>query len=170
MNGQNRVVAGLGLPPEWAEALAAAVFSQESIGLVVFDADLRVIAANTTAELFQHTSVRSGDSAETVFTTFGLEAAIPLLRQALAADTPIIGRQPFAAREPNGGLLLLRVALFRVPPRGGTALGLLVTLNDVTEEAHAATRSALLHEASTAIGASLNVTKTAQQLADLVLP
>lgn len=161
---------GLGLPPEWAEHLAAAVFTQESIGLVMFGADLHVIATNTTAELFQRASVRIGDHADAVFAALGLAHAQPLLREALAAEAPIIRQEPFAARTPDGSTRQLRLAIFRIPPRGGQPLGLLLTVNDVTEQAHAASRAAITQEAATAIGASLDVTETAQQLADLLVP
>ncbi|MDI2132413.1 ATP-binding SpoIIE family protein phosphatase [Yinghuangia seranimata] len=170
MHEQHRLVAGLGLPSEWAERLATTVFSQGSIGLVVFDADLRVIATNASAEVLQRAPVRVGDPADAALTALGLDDALPLLRQALAADAPLLDRQPLAARGQDGHTLYLRLAMLRVPPSGGQPLGLLVTFNDVTEQVHAEARAAIVHEAAAAIGASLDVTETTQQLADLLVP
>lgn len=169
MRDHDRVVPGLGLSPVWAEHLAASVFSQESVGLVVLDAELRVIAANS-AEVFGRAPVRVGDDANTWFGAIGLGQARPLLRQALAGEGPFLGRDPVSVDAPDGNPLLLRVAVFRVPPQDGPPIGLLVTLNDVTDQARAASRAAIVHNAAAAFGASLNVKKTAQQLADLLAP
>ncbi|WP_331769640.1 SpoIIE family protein phosphatase (plasmid) [Embleya sp. NBC_00888] len=170
MHEQHRLVAGLGLPPEWAEQLAASVFTQESIGLVVLDADLRVIAANADAALFRHAPVRIGDHADTLLTALGVDDAPALLRRALTADAPVIGPQPLAAHTPGRGTLHLRLAIFRVPPRDDPPRGLLMTLYDVTDQVRAESRAALVHEAAATIGASLDVTETAQQLVDLLVP
>lgn len=168
MREQDRLVPGLGLPPEWAEHLAASMFAQASVGLVVFDADLRVIAANA-AELFQRAPVRVGDHADSLFARLGLDDTRTLLRQALAGDTPIIGKEPVTARADDGSVLWLRLAVFRIPPQDARPLGLLVTFNDVTGQRRADARAAVLHDAA-AFGSSLNVATTTQQLADLLVP
>ncbi|WP_436777623.1 SpoIIE family protein phosphatase [Yinghuangia sp. YIM S09857] len=170
MHEQSRLVAGLGLPPEWAEHLAAAVFAQASIGLLVLDAELRVIAANEDAELFRDAPVRIGVHADTVFGAFGLDDARPLLRETLASGTPVIGQELFTARATDGRELQLRLAVFRIPPYDGRPLGLLVTFNDATEQVRAESRAAMVHEAAATLGASLDVTEITRRLADLLVP
>ncbi|GCD95938.1 ATP-binding SpoIIE family protein phosphatase [Embleya hyalina] len=170
MHEQHRLVPGLGLPPEWAEQLAASLFTQDSIGLVVLDADLRVIAVNADAALFRRVAVRIGDHADTLPAALGIDDVGVLLRRALTADAPVIGRQPLVAHIPGGGTLHLRLAIFRVPPREGPPRGLLLTLHDVTDQVRAESRADIVHEGAATIGGSLDVTETAQQLVDLLVP
>ncbi|MFE2872109.1 SpoIIE family protein phosphatase [Embleya sp. NPDC059259] len=170
MYEQHRLVAGLGLPPEWAKQLTASLFIQDSIGLVVLDADLRVIAANAGAALFRHAPVRVGTHADTLLAALGVDDAGAQLRHALTADAPVVGRQPLAAHTPSDGTRYLRIAIIRIPPRDAPPRGLLMTLYDVTDQVRAESRAAIVHEAAATIGASLDVTETAQQLVDLLVP
>lgn len=163
-------MAGLGLAPVWAEHLAAAVFAQGGIALAVLDTDLRIIATNATPEAFPRTPLRVGDLADTAFPALGLDGLPGLLRRVLDAGGPAVREQPVAARAPDGGPLRLRIAVFRVPAGTAAPIGVLVTFNDVTDQARAASRAALAREAAAAIGTSLDVTENAQRLADLLVP
>ncbi|MER5434919.1 SpoIIE family protein phosphatase [Streptomyces sp. NPDC002588] len=62
------------------------------------------------------------------------------------------------------------VQLYRVEDPDGRILGVANTGHDVTEQYWARKRLQLIAEASTRIGSTLDVTRTAQELADVVVP
>ncbi|MCF2531118.1 ATP-binding SpoIIE family protein phosphatase [Yinghuangia soli] len=167
---EQRLVAGLGLSPTWAEQLAAAVFTQDIVALAVFDTDLRVVATNITAKTFPQLPIRVGDDANALFPALGLHDVTPLLRCTLTSGNASVRLQPLAAQASDGDLLHLSIGAFRVSSEDGAPLGLLVTFDNVTEQVSAESRMGLVRAAAAIIGTSLDVTETAQQLAAVLVP
>ncbi|MDX3307517.1 SpoIIE family protein phosphatase [Streptomyces sp. ME08-AFT2] len=62
------------------------------------------------------------------------------------------------------------VDLYRVQDEDGRILGVALTGHDMTEQHRARERLQLIAEASTRIGSTLDVTRTAQELADVAVP
>ncbi|NUU26077.1 MAG: SpoIIE family protein phosphatase [Streptomycetaceae bacterium] len=158
------------MPPGYGDHLAHAVLAQNTIGVIVFDADLRVTATNATPQAFPRTPVRVGASAREVFAALEADEALPMLRKVWDAGTPLVGQRPVGARAPDGTRLYLGLAVFRVPPGAGKPVGLLVTVADHTAQVLAESRRDVVHQAAASLGASLDVTTTARQLADLLAP
>jgi PAS domain S-box-containing protein len=73
-----------------------------------------------------------------------------------------------AASESRAHAWLARIAPLRDP--GGQVRGLCVTAHDLTEQHRARERLQLVNEASVRIGTTLDVSRTAQELADVCVP
>ncbi|MGW1992047.1 ATP-binding SpoIIE family protein phosphatase [Embleya sp. NPDC001921] len=159
------------LPADWASPLAHAVFDQGAMLLAAVDPDLRVVATNATAGGFPQIPMGPGDDMAAVFAALGLEYLVPVLGRALSPTGPLLRRwQLVAARAAGGNLLHLTIGILRIERAPGSTLGLLVTVNDMTDLVRSESRFEVVREAARTIGDSLDVARTAQQLADLVVP
>ncbi|MEO3752419.1 SpoIIE family protein phosphatase [Streptomyces sp. B6B3] len=158
-------------PPVQEDALLRWAFDQSRSTMALYDTDLRLLRANADAER-----------------VLGLpEAAIRGLRVPEFVDEPQSirieegMRRALQTGEPQQTRAVLHLAgherdsiwtLSLVPLRdeGGTVRGVLVSGHDMTEEQLARERLALLNEASSRVGSSLDIARTAQELADVAIP
>ncbi|MFF2732780.1 SpoIIE family protein phosphatase [Streptomyces sp. NPDC058008] len=158
-------------PPPEADALVMWAFTQSRSAMALYDTGLRLRRAN--AEMQQ---------------VLGLpEEAMQGLRVSdIVADPQSAGteermRRALETGEPQQTQVALRLAGDRtetvwtvslVPLRdaGGQARGVLLSAYDMTEAHLARERLVLLNEASRRIGSTLDLARTAQELADVAVP
>ncbi|MFG3163562.1 SpoIIE family protein phosphatase [Streptomyces sp. NPDC048232] len=161
-------------------ALSSRVITQSPVGLAVLDTDLRYVSVNpaleringipaddhigrTTHELLPHVDAARMEAAAREV----LETGQPVI------DKPTTGRTPADPDEDHAW----SVSLYRLDDALGTVLGVAVSVVDVTEqyrvsaEAEAAQRRlAAVADASARIGTTLQLDRTAHELADVAVP
>ncbi|MEU8518766.1 SpoIIE family protein phosphatase [Streptomyces sp. NPDC048577] len=161
-------------------ALSAQLVAQSPTGVAVADTDLRLVLVNPSFERITGCSaqgVLGREAAENL--PFGeRETVEETMREVLATGTPRLDR--FAterARDGQNGNRACRVSYYRLEDSVGRVIGVVATVLDVTEQyhadrqsAHARRRLAVIAQASTRIGTTLNLEQTARELADTVVP
>ncbi len=161
-------------------ALSTRVIAQSPIGLAVLDTRLRYVSVNAALERMhgvpaeEHIGRTIGDVLP-MLELAPLEAALqhvldtgqPLI------DHPAAGRTPADPHEDHAW----SVSLYRLEDARGTVLGVALSVLDVTEQHRAAVeteaarrRLALIADASARIGTTLDLDRTASELADVTVP
>ncbi|WP_246143839.1 SpoIIE family protein phosphatase [Actinacidiphila oryziradicis] len=99
------------------------------------------------------------------------EACEGVMRRVLNSGTPAVDH-PYRAWPPADRHRehAFSVSFFRIEDADGHALGVCIMSVDVTSRQRARERLAVLSEASTRIGSTLDVMRTGQELADLAVP
>ncbi|MFE0645178.1 SpoIIE family protein phosphatase [Streptomyces sp. NPDC058877] len=161
-------------------ALSDRLVSQSPIGLAVLDTELRYVLVNPALERINgipaelHLGRRIGDMLPMLDAT-ALDTA---LRTVLTTGTPLldhatVGRTPADPDHDHAW----SVSLYRLEGSEGRVLGVAVSVIDVTERHRAdaaADRSrrrlALVADASARVGTTLEVERTADELASVVVP
>ena len=160
-------------PDAAAQALSDWVLDQSPLATTVYDSNLRAVRQN--AAMRRMTGVsdedRLGQGLGAVLTSPDVAEFEERMCRVLATGQPdvdflIKGRTP---ADPDHDHAFLTSA---TPVRGrdGRVLGVCTTALDVTEQYRNRERLAMLNEASTCIGSTLDVARTAQELVDLVVP
>lgn len=162
-------------------ALSAQLVAQSPTGVAVADTDLRLVLVNPSFERITGRSAQGclgHEAAENL--PFGeREDVEETMRQVLATGTPRLDR--FATERPhhggNGSNRAWRVSYYRLEDSIGRVIGVVATVLDVTEQyradlqsSQARRRLAVIAQASTRIGTTLNLEQTARELADTVVP
>ncbi|MBN0043696.1 SpoIIE family protein phosphatase [Streptomyces actuosus] len=161
-------------------ALSTRMVSQSPMGLAVLDTGLRYLSANPALEQISGVPTedylgRTVREALPQMDAEGLEAAA---RQVLGTGLPILDR-PAVGRIPGDPDQdrAWSVSLYRLEDTLGTVLGVAASVTDITDqyraglEAEAARRRlALIADASTRIGTTLELERTAHELADVAVP
>ncbi|MFC4328064.1 SpoIIE family protein phosphatase [Streptomyces andamanensis] len=161
-------------------ALSARIVSQSPIGLAVLDTRLRYVSVNPALEQIDGVSAEEhiGRRVPEVLAEVDAEAVESAARQVLETgqslvDVFAVGRTP---ADPDTDRAW-SVSMYRLEDAVGTVLGVAVSVVDVTEqhragiEAEAARRRlALIADASARIGTTLDLDRTARELADVAVP
>ncbi|MFF8846539.1 SpoIIE family protein phosphatase [Streptomyces sp. NPDC015127] len=160
------------------EALVGALFSQSGIGLAIHDTELRLRRINPLPGDVRPASARLGPSGGALGRRIG-ELLVPedaaaveaRLRRVAATGEPLIDFVTSArlARAPDRDRIISLSAL-RLAGAKGAVRGVAVTFTDVTEHERSRKRAALVGTAASALGRSLEVSRNAQVLADLLVP
>ncbi|MGW1543041.1 SpoIIE family protein phosphatase [Streptomyces sp. NPDC002309] len=161
-------------------ALSTRMIAQSPIGLAVLDTGLRYVSVN--AALVRINGVPAeehiGRRVDEVLPMLDLGPLDAALRHVLETgqplvDHPLSGRTPADPYEDHAW----SVSLYRLEDALGTVLGVAKSVTDVTEqrragiEAEAARRRlALIADASARIGTTLDLDRTAGELADVAVP
>ncbi|MGW0997748.1 SpoIIE family protein phosphatase [Streptomyces sp. NPDC002523] len=151
-------------------ALLDALLAEAPVGLYVLDADLRRMSVGNDAP---HT-VRRPDAEESPSLVSGL--SVPEVRRALrtALDTgePVRDLRCHVHLPPGGERRQRTLSISACPLRDDDRrpLGLAVTVDDVTAGERAERRLELLRRADSTIGSSLDVFRTARELAESAIP
>ncbi|MFE2911894.1 SpoIIE family protein phosphatase [Kitasatospora indigofera] len=161
-------------------ALSTRLVAQSPIGFAVVDTDLRYVLVNPALERI------NGLPAEQVI-GLGVREAMPFLdagaieaamREVLTSGEPLlnvhtVGRTPADPGTDHAW----SGSFYRLEDGAGRVLGVAVTVVDVTDRLRAATeaagarrRLAVIADASVRIGTTLDLERTARELADLVVP
>ncbi|MEV6616988.1 SpoIIE family protein phosphatase [Streptomyces sp. NPDC051051] len=161
-------------------ALCERLIDQSPIGLALVDTDLRYLLVNPALERID--GIPAGDHVAR-----RLREALPLpdidtiesaLRQVIATGTPLldqfhVGRPPTDPDHEHAWSL----SFYRLEDPGGKVLGAALSLVDATERHRAAAeadrarrRLALIADASTHVGTTLEVERTARELAEVATP
>ncbi|MFE6867901.1 SpoIIE family protein phosphatase [Kitasatospora sp. NPDC057692] len=154
------------------QAFTRELFLQDRVGLAVFDERLRLVRTNT--HLLPYSGLppdlrgrRLGD-----FLQARDAAAVERgLRDVLRTGRPLIGAEEIVRtiEDPAGGAVMA-ISAFRLQSPDGQVIGVTALFTDVTELHRSGERLALLHRATAAVGGSLSVTGTAEELAAVLAP
>ncbi|MFH9737679.1 SpoIIE family protein phosphatase [Streptomyces roseolus] len=162
-------------------ALSDRLVDQSPLGLAVLDAELRYVLVNPALERFNGLPADRHLGRRPAEVLPGVDAA-PLeaaARRVLETGEPLLDFQTTAATpaDPGGGRHTWSVSFYRLEAAGGRVLGVAAWVVDVTERHRAdaeADRSrrrlALIADASARVGTTLEVERTADELASVVVP
>ncbi|MFB4263458.1 SpoIIE family protein phosphatase [Nonomuraea sp. GTA35] len=152
-------------------SLLEALISHFPVAMAIWDGELRCVWLNAAAEhlesVFPH--YRVGRSLTDPIPGTDTEAAQEAMRKVLADGTPMIDREARWASPDRREERTLSTSLFRLEGLDGQPLGVCSLALDISRS-RARDRLALLREASVRIGSTLDIRKTAQELADLAVP
>ncbi|WP_062646113.1 SpoIIE family protein phosphatase [Streptomyces maremycinicus] len=161
-------------------ALSTRMVAQSPNGLAVLDVDLRYVSVNPALERMNGVPAADhlGRTIYEVLPLLDAEALEAAMRQVLRTGEPLldrstVGRTPADPDEDH----VWSLSLYRLEDARGTVLGVAVSVVDVTDrhraavEAEAARRRlAVIADASTRIGTTLDLERTAFELADVAVP
>ncbi|MFJ6945515.1 SpoIIE family protein phosphatase [Streptomyces wuyuanensis] len=158
---------------ELDKALLEALFSRSPLGLFVVDPELRLIRINPAAEGMQGLAVEEalGKRPGEAWPEFSADLAEQVMGQVLRTGRPVIGWEKHG--RPPGDPdheHVYSTSSFRLEDAGGRVLGVADAAIDVTERHRAQERLKLLAEGGARIGTSLEVMRTAQELAEVAVP
>ncbi|MFF8814827.1 SpoIIE family protein phosphatase [Streptomyces pactum] len=161
-------------------ALSVRLVAQSPIGLAVYDTELRYVMVNPALARMNGRPVEDhvGRRLEETLPFLDTESLSRTMREVLADGVPQLNR--FTVGRPlddPGTEHAWSVSYYRLEGPGGRVLGLAVSVIDVTEQhraaleaARARKRLALIADASVSIGTTLDVDRTARELADVLVP
>ncbi|MFD7256519.1 SpoIIE family protein phosphatase [Streptomyces sp. NPDC059874] len=168
------LAAPLELVAQWRQdhAFTHELFLQGRVGLAVFDPDLRLLRTNT--HLLPYTGVpvslnglRLGDF------LWAEDARIidDRLREVLHSGVPLIGFSTTARTldDPRGGRIVT-IQAFRLQEPDGHPMGVATVFTDVTDHERSRGRLDLLYRATGAMGGSLSVLRTIEDLVKVLAP
>ncbi|MCJ0869563.1 SpoIIE family protein phosphatase [Streptomyces sp. AP-93] len=166
--------APLELVARWRQdhAFTHELFLQGRVGLAVFDTDLRLLRTNT--HLLPYTGVppelnglRLADFLR------GEDARIidDRLREVLHGGSPLIGFNATARTlEDARGGRVVTIQAFRLQEPDGRPMGVAAVFTDVTDHERSRGRLDLLYRATGALGGSLSVLRTVEDLVKILAP
>ncbi|MFF8973958.1 SpoIIE family protein phosphatase [Streptomyces sp. NPDC014995] len=160
---------------EWQRnrALLDGLYRRCPIGLVVHGPDLRVLRVNRAIERFSGVPAADFRGVPTGHMLLPDDArrAVDRVRQVIETGRPFIYSEQFVRMEQDPARE--RVALvssFRMEDPAGRVLGVAEMIEDITERHRAQRRLALLDQAGSRIGTTLDVAETARELAEVTVP
>ncbi|MEU8032711.1 SpoIIE family protein phosphatase [Streptomyces sp. NPDC049099] len=161
-------------------ALSARLVSQSPIGLAILDPDLRYVTVNPALERIHGLPAAEhlGRRVREVLTFLDAEAIEARMRQVLETGQPVSDRYVVGRTSADQDReYAWSVSYHRLDDATGRVIGLATSVIDITER-HEATlaatrarnRLALIAHASASIGTTLDVERTARELAGVVVP
>ncbi len=161
-------------------ALSTRIVAQSPIGLAVLDADLRYVSVNPALEQINGIPAAEhlGRTIREVLPLVDADAIEDAARQVLdtgrpSVDRSMAGRTPADPDEDRAW----SVSLYRLENALGTVLGVALSVVDITEQHRAGVeaetarrRLAVIADATTRIGTTLDLDRTAGELADVAVP
>ncbi|WP_217237399.1 SpoIIE family protein phosphatase [Streptomyces sp. AC555_RSS877] len=149
------------------------LFRRSPIGLSVHAPDLSILRVNRAISRFsqippeQHRGLRTSD----FLIQHDTDTVERQLREVLeTGQSSIFTEQPCRLRREPSRELIVSISAFRLQDPSGRILGVTQTVEDVTDRYRARRRLALLNEAGARIGTTLDVARTARELADVAAP
>ncbi|MEV6424631.1 SpoIIE family protein phosphatase [Streptomyces sp. NPDC051662] len=161
-------------------ALYTQSIAQSPIGLAVLDTDLRYVAVNPAMERFHGLPAKDhlGRGLGEVLPSASVEASEAVARDVLESGRPQIDKFSMGrtAADPDNDHAW-SVSVYRLEGPHGQVLGVATSVVDITDRYDAITAAAqarrrlgLIAEGSARIGTTLDITQTARELADVVVP
>lgn len=169
------------IPPDEAEGLyqdvdqaaLATVFSQFPVGLYVFSLDLRLVKYNIAGSEMQGvpSAELMGRPLSEIMPGVDVSEIEGILTRVRDTGDPVFEREIKGHPVGDPGVERVQsVSAFRLHDPAGRPRAVAVSLIDVTEQARARARLDLVHAANERVGTTLDVTRTAKELADVVVP
>jgi PAS domain-containing protein/anti-sigma regulatory factor (Ser/Thr protein kinase) len=163
------VPADLARETEQGAELLRALFAQEQIGVIVRDADLRVVRSNLSAVGLGPAPL--GGTLVEVMEASDAATAEARLRAVLDTGMPLVDRaQHVRSRSQPVREFSFSVTAVRTADRQGRPTGVTVLLTDATPQWLATRRLRLRHQAAIRIGRSLDVREIVQDVVDVLVP
>jgi PAS domain S-box-containing protein len=161
-------------------ALSTRMVAQSPIGLAVLDNDLRFVSVNPALERINGIPAEKhlGRRLREVLPQVDVEAIDAAARQVLENGRPVVDQHTVGrtSADPDEEHVWT-VSLYRLEDALANVLGVAVSVVDVTEQHRAAVeteaarrRLALVADATTRIGTTLDLERTARELADVAVP
>ncbi|MER6052809.1 SpoIIE family protein phosphatase [Streptomyces sp. NPDC001793] len=161
-------------------ALSVRLVAQSPIGLAVLDADLRFVMVNPALERINDLPAEQhiGRHVRDALSFLETDAIEERMRSVLATGRPLLDEFSVGptATHPEADQAW-SVSYYRLEDANGRVLGVATSVVDVTEQHRAATeaararrRLAVIADASATVGTTLDVGRTAQELADVIVP
>ncbi|MFE2009108.1 SpoIIE family protein phosphatase [Streptomyces sp. NPDC059491] len=161
---------------ELGDALLDALLTRSPASLHVYDRDLRLVRVNTAARLMHAFPVDRmlGRRLSDILQSFDIpdrtvveQAVLKVLRSGDPAfDLPVRIR---SRHDPTVEAVASAIVL-RLQGSDGTVLGVVATLTDITARVRAEAGLRLLNEATTRVGTTLDVFRSAAEFCDLAVP
>jgi PAS domain S-box-containing protein len=160
---------------EWRRnrAVLDGLYRRCPIGLAVHSPDLRLLRVNRAIERFTGVPAEDFRGLPTghLLVPDDARKAVERVRQVLDTGKPLVYSEQFTRldRDPARERVAL-VSSFRMEDPSGRVLGVAEMIEDITERHRAQRRLALLDEAGSRIGTTLDVAETARELAEVMVP
>ncbi|WTW95272.1 SpoIIE family protein phosphatase [Streptomycetaceae bacterium NBC_01309] len=161
-------------------AMREALFDQSPIGVGIFDTDLRYVAANEALAAMDGVPAADhiGRTIDDIMPGIDTARVRTIQQRVLDTGEPVVDSRIFGPIPLDGGpRTVWSMSYNRLQAQGGKILGISCSLIDVTERHYAMVkvdaarkRLALLNEAGTRIGATLDIPRIAEELAASVVP
>ncbi|MEU1518254.1 SpoIIE family protein phosphatase [Streptomyces sp. NPDC005811] len=165
----------MGDAPGWtmSRSVLERMVSDSPIGIAIVDTDLRFVWSNDALARFgggrpeERLGLRLGD----VQPGLDAEAAEAQMRRVLADGATVVGYEHVGHLRTAPHRETAQVLSFtRLEDDHGNPVGVYYTVVDITDRHRARQRLALLDRAGRCIGSSLDIARTAQELADVAVP
>ncbi|WP_417801363.1 SpoIIE family protein phosphatase [Streptomyces cinereospinus] len=154
---------------EWGAALVRALLGQQHIGIVLRDTGLAVVRSNLDSG--EALRLTPGSRLADVMEQPDAAVAEATLRAVLETGAPLVDRaQHVRTLSDPAHDYSLSVTAVRTTNRSGRPSGVTVLLTDATAQWRATRRLRLRHQAAIRVGSSLDVRRTAQDVADVLVP
>ncbi|MFF9808152.1 sodium/proline symporter PutP [Streptomyces coeruleorubidus] len=154
-----------------SQLTVAPFLAHAPVGLAVLDTDLRYVWVNEPLDRLIPLEKRLGRQVREVLPRPEAEAFEEQMRKVLETGTPVLDHE---YRGPSytdpDRIRACSASFFALKDRKGRYVGISYMVVDVTERWRAQERLALLNDAGARIGSTLEVTRTAQELADEAVP
>ncbi|MEV0186653.1 SpoIIE family protein phosphatase [Streptomyces sp. NPDC050625] len=160
---------------EWQRdrAVLDGLYRRCPIGLVVHGPDLRILRVNRAIERFSGVPAAGFKGLPTGYFLLPDDArkAVDRVRQVMETGKPLVYSEQLARLEwdPTRERVAM-VSSFRLEDPSGRILGVAEMIEDITERHRAQRRLALLDQAGSRIGTTLDVAETARELAEVMVP
>ncbi|MBN0048452.1 sodium/proline symporter PutP [Streptomyces actuosus] len=145
--------------------------AQAPVGIAVLDLDLRYVWVNKPLDRMIPLEKRLGREVGEVLPGQDAQAFEERMRSVLRTGEPVMDHEfRGASRADPSRERAYSASFFAMTDRQGRQVGIWYMIIDVTERWRAQERLALLNDAGARIGSTLDVTRTAQELADEAVP
>ncbi|MFE6691995.1 SpoIIE family protein phosphatase [Streptomyces sp. NPDC057743] len=158
---------------EMSRAVLEQLLLQTPVGMAVVDTDLRFVWSNVALERFGGGPARERIGRRLAEVQPGLDAQAleAQMRRVLESGEPVLGYEHIGRPQSEPHHERAHAMSFvRLDNGDGRPIGVCYTVIDITERYRNRQRLILLDRAGTAIGQSLDVLRTAQELADVAVP
>ncbi|WEO93633.1 SpoIIE family protein phosphatase [Streptomyces sp. FXJ1.172] len=161
--------------PRWTmgESVLDGFLTRAPVGMAVMDPQLRYVWMNDTLERFGGVprEQRLGRRLSELLPGLQAEALETLMRKVVATGLPVTDYEyeGWSWADPHRRHAY-STSFFPLVDADGTITGVCYMVQDVTERWHARQLLTLVNEAGTSIGRTLDVMRTAQELADFAVP
>ncbi|KMS68872.1 protein phosphatase [Streptomyces viridochromogenes] len=148
-------------------------FLRSPVGVTVLGPDLRILRVNRAIARFGGLPTEAYRGLRTADFLLGPDTELieDRLRGVLETGRPLIfAEQTCRLLRDPAKELIVSVSAFRMQDRSGRVLGVTEIIEDVTDRHRARRRLALLNEAGARIGSTLDVARTARELAEAAVP
>ncbi|WP_406386836.1 SpoIIE family protein phosphatase [Streptomyces sp. NBC_01618] len=169
------LVSGRERKPEWTvgQSVVDAFLTSSPIGLAVLNPQLRYVWLNDTLERIGGVprEQRVGRGLSEVLPGMAADAIETLMRRVLDTGVPVIDYEyrGWSWADPHRERAY-STSFFPLTEGDGTVTGICYMVLDVTDRWRAQQRLALVNDAGASIGSTLDVLRTAQELADFAVP